>query len=153
MRAIRRSLKKQGRTVVFTNGAFDILHAGHVTYLEFARKQGDALVVGLNSDASVRRYKGDKRPVNPQADRAKVLAALECVDYVVIFDEDEPAKLIAELLPDVLVKGSDWAHYVSGRDVVEKHGGKVVLAKLVKGRSTSDVIRKVVNAYERGAKP
>ena len=121
-----------------------------MTYLEFARKQGDALVVGLNSDASVRRYKGDKRPVNPQADRAKVLAALECVDYVVIFNEDEPAKLIAELLPDVLVKGSDWAHYVSGRDVVEKHGGKVVLAKLVKGRSTSDVIRKIVNAYERG---
>jgi len=152
MRAIRRLLKKRGRTVVFTNGAFDILHAGHVTYLEFARKQGDALVVGLNSDASVRRYKGDKRPVNPQADRAKVLAALECVDYVVIFNEDEPAKLIAELLPDVLVKGSDWAHYVSGRDVVEERGGKVVLAKLVKGRSTSRVIRKIVNAYERGKK-
>jgi D-beta-D-heptose 7-phosphate kinase/D-beta-D-heptose 1-phosphate adenosyltransferase len=153
MRAVRRLLKKQGRTVVFTNGAFDILHSGHVTYLEFARKQGDALVVGLNSDASVRRCKGDKRPVNPRADRAKVLAALECVDYVVIFNEDEPAKLIAELLPDVLVKGSDWAHYVSGRDVVEKRGGRVVLAKLVKGRSTSNVIRKVVNAYERGEKP
>ena len=145
--------EEAGTKVVFTNGAFDILHAGHVTYLEFARKQGDALVVGLNSDASVRRYKGDKRPINPQADRAKVLAALECVDYVVIFNEDEPAKLIAELMPDVLVKGADWAHYVSGRDVVEKHGGKVVLAKLVKGRSTSDVIRKIVNAYERGKKP
>ena len=153
MRAIRRLLKEQGRTVVFTNGAFDILHAGHVTYLEFARKQGDALIVGLNSDASIRRYKGDQRPVNPQADRAKVLAALECVDYVVLFKEDEPATLIAELLPDVLVKGSDWAHYVSGRDVVEKRGGKVVLAKLVKGRSTSDIIQKIVNAYERGKKP
>ena len=153
MEAERVCLKRAGKKVVFTNGAFDILHAGHVTYLEFARKQGDALVVGLNSDASVRRYKGDQRPVNPQADRAKVLAALECVDYVVIFNEDEPAKLIAELLPDVLVKGADWAHYVSGRAMVEESGGKVVLAKLVKGRSTSHVIRKIVNAYKRGKKP
>jgi D-beta-D-heptose 7-phosphate kinase/D-beta-D-heptose 1-phosphate adenosyltransferase len=153
MKVERVRLKCGGKKVVFTNGAFDILHAGHVTYLEFARKQGDALVVGLNSDASIRRYKGEKRPVNPQADRAKVLAALECVDYVVLFDEDEPAKLIAELLPDVLVKGSDWAHYVSGRDVVEKSGGKVVLAKLVHGRSTSNVIRKIMNAYERGKNP
>ncbi len=141
--------KKAGKKVVFTNGAFDILHAGHVTYLEFARKQGDVLVVGLNSDASVRRYKGDKRPINKQADRAKVLAALECVDYVVIFHEDEPAKLIAELLPDVLVKGADWAHYVSGRDVVEKNGGKVVLAKMVAGRSTSGMINRIILAYDR----
>ncbi len=140
-------LRKAGKTVVFTNGAFDILHAGHVTYLEFARRQGDVLVVGLNSDSSVRRYKGDRRPVNPQADRAKVLAALECVDYVVVFNEDEPKALIAELLPDVLVKGADWAHYVSGRDIVEKRGGKVVLAKMVKGRSTSGTIDRVLQAY------
>jgi D-glycero-beta-D-manno-heptose 1-phosphate adenylyltransferase len=149
MRNIRRGLKKRRRTVVFTNGAFDILHAGHVTYLEFARRRGDVLVVGLNSDASVRRYKGDQRPINPQADRAKVLAALECVDYVVVFNEDEPEKLIAELLPDVLVKGSDWSHYVSGRGVVEERGGKVILARLVQGRSTSAVIRKIVNAYRK----
>jgi D-glycero-beta-D-manno-heptose 1-phosphate adenylyltransferase len=153
IRALRRLLKKRGRTVVFTNGAFDILHAGHVTYLEFARRQGDTLVVGLNSDSSVRRYKGDKRPINPQADRAKVLAALECVDYVVFFNEEEPAKLIAELAPDVLVKGADWAHYVSGRNIVEERGGKVVLAKMVKGRSTSRVIQKIMNAYEREKNP
>ena len=144
MKAECSRLKKARKKVVFTNGAFDILHAGHVTYLEFARKQGDVLVVGLNSDSSVRRYKGDKRPINKQADRAKVLAALECVDYVVIFNEDEPAKLIAELLPNVLVKGADWAHYVSGRDVVEKNGGKVVLAKMVAGRSTTGVIQKIL---------
>ncbi len=146
MKAERAKLKRAGKKLVFTNGAFDILHAGHVTYLEFARKQGDALVVGLNSDASVRRYKGKSRPINRQGDRARVLAALECVDYVVVFGEDEPEKLIAEVVPDVLVKGADWAHYVSGRGVVEKHGGKVVLAKLVKGRSTTSMIRRVLTA-------
>jgi len=147
MVAERARLKRDGRVLVFTNGAFDILHAGHVTYLQFARRQGDALVVGLNSDASVKRYKGDKRPVNPQSDRALVLAALECVDYVVVFDEDEPKELIGELIPDVLVKGADWAHYVSGRDIVEAHGGKVVLADMVAGRSTTNVIGKVVEVY------
>jgi D-beta-D-heptose 7-phosphate kinase/D-beta-D-heptose 1-phosphate adenosyltransferase len=149
MKVERTRLKKAGKRVVFTNGAFDLLHAGHVTYLEFARKQGDLLIVGLNSDSSVRRYKGDKRPINKQADRAKVLAALECVDYVVIFNEDEPAKLIAGLLPNVLVKGADWAHYVSGRDVVERNGGKVVLAKMVPGRSTSGMINRIILAYDR----
>ena len=144
MKSVCARLKKAGKKVVFTNGAFDLLHAGHVTYLEFARGQGDVLVVGLNSDSSVRRYKGDKRPINKQADRAKVLAALECVDYVVVFNEDEPAKLISELMPNVLVKGADWAHYVSGRDVVEKNGGKVVLAKMVAGRSTTGVIQKIL---------
>lgn len=151
MVAERARLKREGRVLVFTNGAFDILHAGHVTYLQFARQQGDALVVGLNSDASVKRYKGDKRPVNPQSDRALVLAALECVDYVVVFDEDEPKELIGELIPDVLVKGADWAHYVSGRDVVEAHGGKVVLADMVAGRSTTNVIGKIVEVYGDGA--
>lgn len=147
LKKARRRLRAAGQKLVFTNGAFDILHAGHVTYLEFARRQGDALVVGLNSDASVRRYKGDKRPVNSQKDRALVLAALECVDYVVIFGEDEPKKLIGEIVPDVLVKGADWAHYVSGRDIVESAGGRVVLAKMVKGRSTSGTIEKVLKAY------
>lgn len=145
MARARAGLKRAGKKLVFTNGAFDILHAGHVTYLEFARKQGDALVVGLNSDASVRRYKGNGRPINGERDRARVLAALECVDYVVIFGEDEPKDLIAALLPDVLVKGADWAHYVSGRDVVEHHGGRVVLARMVKGRSTTGTIERIVS--------
>lgn len=148
-RAERARLRRKGKKVVFTNGAFDLLHAGHVSYLEFARKQGDVLVVGLNSDASVRRYKGRGRPINSQNDRARVLSALECVDYVVIFNEDEPAKLIAELLPDVLVKGADWSHYVSGREIVEKHGGRVVLARMLKGRSTSKLIRKIARTQKK----
>lgn len=147
MVAERERLRDQGKTVVFTNGAFDILHAGHVDYLGFARAQGDALILGLNSDDSVRRYKGDKRPVNPQGDRAAVLAALAAIDYVVIFDEDEPLELITALLPDVLVKGADWAHYVSGREVVEANGGKVVLAKMVEGRSTTGTIERILEAY------
>lgn len=147
MRAARDRLKAAGRRLVFTNGAFDILHAGHATYLDFARRQGDALLVGLNSDASIKRYKGEKRPINPEADRARVLAALECVDYVVVFGEDEPRDLIAAVLPDVLVKGADWAHYVSGRDVVEANGGRVVLANLVEGRSTTGMIDRIVAAY------
>ncbi len=146
MKKERARLRKQGRKLVFTNGCFDILHAGHVDYLTFARQQGDALLIGLNSDSSVKRNKGPERPINPEKDRAKVLSALECVDYVVIFDEDEPADLIGEIIPDVLVKGEDWAHYVSGKDIVERNGGKVVLAKLTKGRSTTDVIRKIRSA-------
>ncbi len=140
-------LKAAGKAVSFTNGCFDILHSGHVTYLNFAREQGDALVLGMNSDASVRRNKGADRPIHCEADRAMVLAALECVDYVVLFDEDEPADLIAALLPDILVKGEDWAHYVSGRDAVEAAGGKVVLAKMVEGRSTTGTIEKILEVY------
>lgn len=140
---VRRALRSRGRKVVFTNGCFDILHAGHVAYLEFARRQGDALCVGLNSDASVRMNKGPTRPVNTQKDRARVLAALESVDYVVIFGDREPARLIARIIPDVLVKGEDWKHYVSGRDVVERHGGKVVLARFLKGRSTTQTLSRI----------
>jgi len=136
-------LRQAGRTVVFTNGSFDLLHDGHVTYLQFARQQGDVLIVGLNSDASVRRYKGPSRPILEQAHRARTLAALEMVDYVVLFDEDEPRGLIAALQPDVLVKAADWAHYVSGRDVVEARGGKVLLAPLVQGLSTTEIIRRI----------
>ena len=153
MRDERARLRSAGRKLVFTNGAFDLLHAGHVDYLDFARRQGDALCVGLNSDASVKRYKGDCRPINPQADRARVLAALECVDYVVIFDEDEPRDLIAALVPDVLVKGADWAHYVSGRSIVEEAGGRVELARMVEGRSTSTMIQRIINAYSAQPKP
>lgn len=147
MIAERAKLKAAGKTVVFTNGCFDILHAGHVSYLNFARQQGDALILGMNSDVSVRRNKGDDRPINCERDRAEVLAALECVDYVVLFDEDEPASLISTLLPDVLVKGEDWAHYVSGREAVEAAGGKVVLAKMVTGRSTTGTIEKILKVY------
>jgi D-beta-D-heptose 7-phosphate kinase/D-beta-D-heptose 1-phosphate adenosyltransferase len=142
MRAERDRLHAEGKTLVFTNGCFAILHRGHVTYLAFARAQGDALCVGLNSDASVRRAKGPTRPVVTQEDRAIVLSALRCVDYVVVFDEDEPRDLIAAVLPDVLVKGKDWAHYVSGRDIVEANGGRVVLADMVEGRSTTAILRK-----------
>lgn len=148
MKRICAQLRRAGRCVVFTNGTFDLLHRGHVEYLEFARRQGDVLVVGLNSDASVRRYKGPTRPIQNQRDRARLMAALECVDYVVIFGEDEPRALIAELLPDVLVKGADWAHYVSGRDVVEARGGRVVLARMVRGRSTTDLIRRIIKAAD-----
>lgn len=146
MREIRESMVAQDQTLVFTNGCFDILHRGHVTYLEFARSQGDALVVALNSDASVRRSKGDTRPINSQADRAAVLLGLRAVDFVVIFDEDEPRPLVEAILPAVLVKGRDWAHYVSGRDVVEAHGGRVVLADMVDGRSTTGIIERIVGA-------
>ena len=152
MQQERGRLAAAGRCLVFTNGCFDILHTGHVSYLEFARNQGDALVIGLNSDASVRRSKGPARPINSQEDRARVLQSLRAVDYVVVFDEDEPRALIEKILPDVLVKGADWAHYVSGRDVVEAHGGKVVLADLVEGRSTTSTIERIVAAYGPGAK-
>lgn len=135
--------RADGQTVVFTNGCFDILHAGHISYLEFARRQGEVLVIGLNTDASVQRNKGPHRPVNKEHDRARVLAALACVDAIVLFDEDEPAQLIKKLLPDVLVKGEDWAHYVSGRDTVENNGGKVVLAPMMNGKSTTGLIERI----------
>ena len=143
MRAERDRLHAEGKSLVFTNGCFDILHRGHADYLAFARSQGDALVVGLNSDNSVRRAKGPNRPLNPEQDRAYVLGSLRAVDFVVIFDEDEPRDLIAQILPDVLVKGKDWAHYVSGRDIVEANGGRVVLAEMVEGRSTTATIEKM----------
>ncbi|MDR1145548.1 MAG: D-glycero-beta-D-manno-heptose 1-phosphate adenylyltransferase [Verrucomicrobiales bacterium] len=146
-RKFRDTLSASGKKLVFTNGCFDILHRGHVTYLTFARNQGDALCVGLNSDASVKRNKGENRPINPEDDRAFVMASLQAADAVVLFDEDEPRDLIAKILPQVLVKGKDWAHYVSGRDVVEANGGQVVLADMVEGRSTTGTIEKVLKVY------
>jgi len=143
----RDRLHAQGKKLVFTNGCFDILHRGHVTYMEFARNQGDALVVGLNSDASVKRNKGPDRPINAEDDRAYVLGSLRAVDYVVFFNEDEPKELIAKILPHVLVKGSDWAHYVSGRDIVEANGGCVILADLVDGKSTTGTIERILEVY------
>ncbi len=139
----RRRLKDAGKRVVFTNGCFDVLHAGHVTFLAEARRLGDRLIVGLNSDASIKRNKGPRRPVFAQQDRALVMASLEAIDYVVIFEEDEPVALIGQLLPDILVKGSDWGHYVSGREAVERNGGRIVLLSLVPGHSTTAAINRM----------
>ena len=137
-------LKKAGKTVAFTNGCFDILHYGHVSYLEKAKKSGRVLIVGLNSDASVRRLKGPTRPVNPQLARASVMAALESVDYVTIFGEDTPDKLIKAILPDVLIKGADWKNKpVIGADVVKANGGKVEFIKFVDHFSTTKIIENV----------
>jgi rfaE bifunctional protein nucleotidyltransferase chain/domain len=144
VRAERDRLVEGGRKLVFTNGCFDILHRGHAEYLAFAREQGDALCVGLNSDASVRRNKGPARPVNREEDRAFVVGSLRAVDFVVIFDEDEPKALLTQILPQILVKGNDWAHYVSGREIVEANGGCVVLAPMVEGRSTTNTIKRVL---------
>jgi len=139
--ALVERLRHQGRTVVVTNGVFDVLHPGHVRYLSEARRHGDVLIVGLNSDASVRRLKGPARPVNPELERAEVLAALSAVDAVVVFDEDTPLDLIAALQPDVLVKGADWAHdAIVGREVVEARGGKVVRVPVADGHSTSSIL-------------
>lgn len=136
--------RKAGQKIVFTNGCFDILHAGHVQYLQFARRQGDLLVVGLNADASVRRLKGETRPVNTLADRSTVLAGLSAVDFIIPFEEDTPAALIAAVQPDVLVKGEDYTgKEVVGTDIVESRGGKVVLAPLLQGRSTTATITRM----------
>ena len=143
-KALSSVLKKRGeKRVVFTNGCFDILHAGHVTYLEKARKLGDLLVVALNSDASTQRLKGPTRPINPLSDRAKVIAALESVSYVTSFDEDTPLDLIVKLMPDVLVKGGDYeVKKIVGYAEVTSRGGKVKVLPFLEGRSTSQVISK-----------
>lgn len=145
---IRKRLKRAGKRVVFTNGTFDILHRGHVEYLQAARRMGDVLIVGLNTDASIRRIKGDKRPINHNRDRAIVLAALGCVDYVCLFGDDTPFRLIGALVPDVLVKGADWsADAIVGKDIVEAHGGCVRRIRLTRGRSTTNVIHEVLSKY------
>ena len=144
MIAARRRLRAEGRQVVFTNGCFDLLHPGHVRYLAAARALGDALVVALNSDASVRRLKGAARPILNQDERAEVMAALAAVDYVTIFDEDTPRELIAALLPDVLVKGGDWAvTEIVGREEVEAAGGRVLALPFLEGSSTTDIIERI----------
>ncbi len=136
--------RQSGKQVAFTNGVFDILHPGHLRYLRQARSLGDLLIVGLNSDESVRRNKGAGRPVNPQDERAELLSALECVDAVVVFDEDTPAEIIAAVQPDVLVKGADWAaEAIVGRNAVEARGGRVVRIPVEPGFSTSAILDKV----------
>ena len=142
--AKRRRWRDEGRRVVFTNGCFDLLHPGHIALLESARAEGDVLVVGLNSDRSVRMLKGEGRPVLPEAERAEALLALETVDAVVVYDEDTPRETIAALQPDVLVKGADWAEAaIVGRDEVLAAGGRVVRVPLVAGRSTSEVLARI----------
>ena len=134
----------RGEKIVFTNGCFDVLHRGHVEYLQFCRQHGDVVVVGLNSDSSVKQIKGPERPINNQEDRAAVLAALGAVDYIVVFDEPTPLDTIRRVAPDVLVKGEDWADKgVVGREFVEGRGGKVILAPLVAGRSSTATIERM----------
>ena len=149
--AFARDVQARSGRVVFTNGVFDLLHPGHVRYLQDARALGDALIVGVNSDRSVRAIKGPERPVNPEAERAEVLAALGCVDGVVVFDEDTPHAIISTIGPDVLVKGADWGpHDIVGRDVVEARGGRVVRIQLAEGYSTTLLIRRIRGAHETG---
>jgi rfaE bifunctional protein nucleotidyltransferase chain/domain len=145
---IRSQLKKEEKKVVFTNGCFDILHRGHIECLRKARSSGDVLMVGLNSDSSVRKIKGGKRPILSQNDRAEILASLEMVDYVLIFNEKTPQKVIARLVPDILVKGADYRKdEIVGKDIVESSGGRVIRVKQVPGRSVRDIIRKISSRY------
>ncbi len=140
---IRGIWKRAGQQVVFTNGCYDLLHPGHIRLLEQARELGDILVLALNTDASVRRMKGAARPLVPEADRAALAAALETVDAVILFDEDTPRELIADLLPDVLVKGADWSHFIAGREEVEAAGGRVIALPLEPGYSTTAMVEKL----------
>jgi rfaE bifunctional protein nucleotidyltransferase chain/domain len=136
-----------GRSVVFTNGVFDLVHPGHVTYLAAARAEGDVLIVAINSDRSVQANKGPSRPILPEHERAELLAALDVVDAVVIFDAETPAAIVAALQPDVLVKGADWAHdAIVGRDTVEARGGRVVRIEVVPGYSTSRIVARMQEA-------
>lgn len=136
----RRRWRRELKTVVFTNGCYDLLHPGHIRLLEGARSLGDILILALNSDASTRRMKGPSRPIVPEGERCAMAAALEAVDAVTLFDEETPRELIAEILPDVLVKGADWSHFVAGREEVEAAGGKVMLLPLEAGYSTTNIV-------------
>jgi D-beta-D-heptose 7-phosphate kinase/D-beta-D-heptose 1-phosphate adenosyltransferase len=139
-----KTLRAAGRRVAFTNGVFDLLHPGHLRYLRAARAEADALIVGLNSDRSARANKGSDRPITPEGERAEILAALACVDAVVIFDEETPAEIIRALQPDVLVKGADWpADQIVGRDTVEARGGRVVRVPVARGHSTTSIIDRI----------
>lgn len=146
----RAEWKRQGRTIVFTNGCYDILHPGHVRLLEMARSLGDVLILALNSDDSVRRLKGPMRPLLSQDDRAALALGLEAVDAVTLFEEDTPRELITAVLPDILVKGADWAHWIAGREEVEAAGGKVLPLPLEPGYSTTGIVEEILS---RRSKP
>jgi rfaE bifunctional protein nucleotidyltransferase chain/domain len=150
LKTIRTKLKASNKKVVFTNGVFDLIHSGHVDYLSKAKSLGDILIVGLNSDDSVKRIKGDKRPILKQEERAFILSNLKPVDYVVLFDDDTPEKLISEIIPDILVKGADWAvEKIVGKEIVEKNGGKVMNIEFVNDQSTSKIIDLIVQRYSK----
>jgi rfaE bifunctional protein nucleotidyltransferase chain/domain len=150
----RERLRREGKRVVFTNGCFDLLHSGHVQYLSQARSLGDVLIVAINSDASVRALKGEARPVLNEQERALIVASLAAVDYVTIFDEETPQRLIARLLPDVLVKGGDWpVEQIVGRQEVEAAGGEVLSLPYFEGSSTTDIIERILKASRRGQQP
>ena len=146
IRALVNIIHNSGKTVVCTNGCFDILHVGHVRYLEETKKFGDVLIVALNSDKSVKRLKGEGRPINNENDRAELLSALKCVDYVVLFDEDSPRNLLDEIKPDVYTKGADYTmETLPEADIMRKNGTRVEFIKFVEGKSTTNVIRKMLN--------
>jgi len=145
---IRNKAKKENKKVVFTNGCFDLLHRGHIEYLKKAKHLGDILIIGLNSDSSVRKIKGKGRPILNQKDRASILASLQFVDYVCIFNDLTPIELISKLHPDYLVKGGDWKiKDIVGKDIVKSHGGKVLCIKMVKGKSTKNIIQTIVKRF------
>jgi rfaE bifunctional protein nucleotidyltransferase chain/domain len=147
---IIKNLKTKGKRIVFTNGCFDLLHIGHIRYLEEAKALGDVLVVGVNSDSSVRKLKGPQRPILPEEERTEILSGLGCVDYITLFDEIDPLKLITSLQPNVLVKGGDWTkEQTVGREVVERSGGEVVILPFVQGASTSNLIGTILKKYEK----
>jgi len=150
LKKIRRRLKREGKTVVFTNGCFDLIHAGHIRLFKAAKKLGDVLIVALNEDASVRKIKGPGRPIFPLGERWEILGAVEAIDYLTSFSEETPRRIIAALLPDVLVKGGDWQpDQVIGREEVEAAGGKVVLFPYVEGHSTTSIIARILRSEKR----
>jgi len=145
---IRKKLKEEKKKVVFTNGCFDVLHAGHVDYLNKTKAAGDVLILGLNSDTSVKRIKGAKRPIVKEEERAFILSNLKAVDYVTLFDEDTPQEIISELIPDILIKGADWAiDKIVGRDIVEANGGEVKTISFVTDQSTTNIIQTIIERY------
>ena len=148
IKEIREQLKKQNRKVVFTNGCFDLIHSGHVDYLVKAKEMGDVLILALNTDQSIKRIKGDKRPILKQDERAFIVSNLKPVDYVTFFNEDTPAEIIGELIPDILVKGADWSiDKIIGREIVEANGGEVKTIKFVNDQSTSKIIKIIKERY------
>jgi len=148
IKSLRKKFKDQNKKVVFTNGVFDLIHSGHVDYLIKAKALGNILIVGMNTDDSVRRIKGDKRPILKQDERAFILSNLKPVDYVVFFDEDTPKEIIDDLIPDILIKGADWSiDKIVGRETVEKYGGEVKTIEFVNDQSTSKIIESIKNKY------
>ena len=150
LRRIVEDFKTKGKRIIFTNGCFDLLHIGHIRYLEEAKSLGDILVVGVNSDRSVRNLKGPNRPILPEEERAEILSGLESVNYITIFDEPTPLELISSLQPHILAKGGDWTKETTvGKEVVERLGGEVVILPFIEGSSTSNVIETILKRYEK----